>query len=145
LPSDILAAVLFAQLESLKEIDNMRARVAGLYRQRLSELSMDGRIELPFVPENCQSNNHMFYILTRDQKTRGALIDYLKYKGILAVFHYVPLHNSPMGKKLGCDDNDLPVTQSVSERLLRLPLYCDLCDSDVDRICDEIVAFYQAE
>jgi dTDP-4-amino-4,6-dideoxygalactose transaminase len=145
LPSDILAAVLFAQLESLEEIDEMRSRVAGLYRQRLCELSKDGHIELPFVPENCRSNNHMFYILTRDQKTRSALIDHLKSKDILAVFHYVPLHNSPMGKKLGCDDRDLPVTQSVSERLVRLPLYCDLSDSDVDFICDEIVAFYQAE
>ena len=85
----------------------------------------------------------MFYVLAQDQNARTALIDHLKSKGILAVFHYVPLHNSPMGRKLGCDVRDLPVTQSVSERLLRLPLYCDLPEADVDFICDEIDAFFQ--
>lgn len=143
LPSDILAAVLLAQLESLEEINDKRKRIVSRYQERLEGLSVEGRIELPIVPDNCRTNNHMFYILTRDQEIRGALIDRLKAKGILAVFHYVPLHNSPMGKKLGCDVRDLPVTQSVSERLLRLPLYCDLNDSDVDLICEEIVSFYQ--
>jgi dTDP-4-amino-4,6-dideoxygalactose transaminase len=144
LPSDILAAVLFAQLESLDEIDRQRQRVVDLYEQRLQCLADDGHIELPFIPDDCRSNHHMFYILTQDQNTRRALIEHLKSKGILAVFHYVPLHNSPMGRKLGCDGTSLPVTQSVSERLLRLPLYCDLSDADVEFVCDELIAFYQA-
>jgi len=144
LPSDVLAAVLLAQLESLDEINEQRRRVCQRYEERLQSLADDGHIELPIIPDECQTNNHMFYILLEKQSVRTALIDHLKSAGILAVFHYVPLHNSPMGRKLGCDVRELPVTQSVSERLLRLPLYCDLSDSDVDFVCDEIIAFYQA-
>ena len=106
LPSDIMAAVLFAQLESLEEIDKKRERIVDLYKQRLQCLADEGRIELPFIPENCRPNNHMFYVLAQDQNARTALIDHLKSKGILAVFHYVPLHNSPMGRKLGCEHSD---------------------------------------
>lgn len=142
--SEIQAAILFAQLESLDEIDKKRKRIVDQYKQRMQFLAHDGHIELPFTPDNCRTNNHMFYIVTQNQNTRTALIDHLKSRGILAVFHYVPLHNSPMGKKLGCDGRELPVTDYVSERLLRLPMYCDLSDSDVEFVCDEIIAFYQA-
>jgi dTDP-4-amino-4,6-dideoxygalactose transaminase len=144
LPSDVLAAVLLAQLESLDEINEQRRRVCQRYKERLQFLADDGHIELPVIPDECQTNNHMFYILLEKQSVRTALTEHLKSAGILAVFHYVPLHTSPMGRKLGCDVRELPVTQSVSERLLRLPLYCNLSDSDVDSVCDEIIAFYQA-
>jgi len=143
LPSDILAACLYAQLGALDEINGHRKRVVNLYMERLQSLADEGFIELPFIPDDCRTNNHMFYILTQDQDARSGLIDHLQSNGVLAVFHYVPLHNSPMGRKLGCDQMELPVTDSVSERLLRLPLYCDLADSDVEFVCDVIVEFFQ--
>ena len=143
LPSDILAAVLFAQLESLGEINEKRGRIVGQYRDRLQDLAGDGFIELPYIPADCTPNHHMFYILAHDRNVRNALIDHLKNKGILAVFHYVPLHDSFMGRKLGCDNGELPVTKSISDRLLRLPLYCDLSDSDVNFVCDEIINFHR--
>ena len=143
LPSDVLAALLLAQLESLDEINEQRQRVFERYKERLQCLSDEGHIELPFIPDDCQANNHMFYILVENQGVRTALMEHLKGEGILAVFHYVPLHDSTMGKKLGLDKNELPVTASVSERLLRLPMYCDLSDSDVDLVCDSIVEFYR--
>ncbi len=143
LPSDILAACLYAQLEALDEINEQRQRVVNIYNERLQGLADEGLIELPVIPADCRTNNHMFYILTRDRVARTALIDHLKNNGVLAVFHYVPLHDSPMGRKLGCDQIELPVTQSVSERLLRLPLYCGLSDSDVEFVCDLIDEFFR--
>lgn len=142
LPSDVLAALLLAQLESLEEINGQRQRVCHRYKERLQGLADDGHIELPFIPDECQTNNHMFYILVENQGVRTSLTEHLKSEGILAVFHYVPLHDSPMGIKLELDKVELPVTRSISERLLRLPLYCDLSDSDVDAVCDSIVAYY---
>ena len=141
LPSDILAAYLYAQLEALDEINEQRKRVVDQYKDRLQELADEGIIELPFVPENCRTNNHMFYILLKDQQVRSGLIEHLMNHAVLAVFHYVPLHNSPMGRKLGCDKAELPVTQSVSERLLRLPLYCSLDETDVGFVCDLLDEF----
>lgn len=84
----------------------------------------------------------MFYLLAADENERHRLIDHLKSKDIVAIFHYVPLHNSPMGKFLGCDTRDLPVTDDVGSRLLRLPFYYSLSDADMDRICSEVIAFY---
>jgi dTDP-4-amino-4,6-dideoxygalactose transaminase len=143
LPSDILAAVLLAQLESLDEINTARKLVYDRYLDGLKGLASEGHIELPFVPENCRQNYHMFYILVEDLRTRSALIEFLKGKGIHAVFHYVPLHNSPMGIKLGTNVHELPVTQSVSNRLLRLPFFCGLEESDTNYICNEISTFFR--
>jgi len=143
LPSDVLAALLLAQLESLEEINGHRERVVQRYSERLQSLADDGQIGLPYIPDECQTNHHMIYILAENQDVRMALAEHLKRAGILAVFHYVPLHDSIMGKKLGLDKKELPVTRSVSERLLRLPLYCDLSDADVDFVCDSIVEFYK--
>ena len=142
LPSDVLAALLLAQLESLEEINEQRERVVQRYGDRLKYLADDGHIDLPFIPDDCQSNHHMFYILAENQEVRTALTDHLKSQGILAVFHYVPLYDSKMGRKLGLDKRDLPVTRAVSDRLLRLPLYCDLSDADVDFVCESIAGFY---
>jgi len=142
LPSDILAALLLAQLESLEEISDQRQRVFQRYSERLQCLADDGHIEVPFIPDDCRTNNHMFYIMVEDRSVRTALTEHLKSVGILAVFHYVPLHDSLMGRKLGLDAKELPVTRSVSERLLRLPFYCDLSDSDVDLVCDSVIEFF---
>lgn len=143
LPSDILAAFLYAQLEALDEINDMRKLAYQMYSDRLQPLAAEGLLELPVIPQACRTNYHMFYILVRDLDTRSALIAYLARKGILAVFHYVPLHDSPMGRKLGCGGTDLPVTQQISERLLRLPFYCDLKEAEINAICNEISAFYR--
>ena len=131
-----------AQLEALDEIKDKRRRVYQMYLDRLQPLETEGLITLPVIPDVCEPNYHMFYFLASDRKTRSSLIEYLQGQGILAIFHYVPLHDSPMGKKLGCDGNDLPVTRRVSERLLRLPFFCELAETEIDTICREIYAFY---
>ncbi len=143
LPSDILAALLYAQLESMDKISSMRKRIYRRYLEQLEPLANEGLIELPVLPEECRTNYHMFYILAGNLSVRTALLAHLRAKGIHAVFHYVPLHNSPMGKKLACDGNHLPVTDQVSERLLRLPFYCELSEQEIDTICNEIRAFYK--
>ena len=142
LPSEILAAYLYAQLESLDDINERRRRIFGWYAERLQPLADQGRIEVPFIPAGCRTNFHMFYVLTGSEVERRHLINHLKSKGIMAIFHYVPLHSSPMGRSLGCDGTELPVTVDVSERLLRLPFFCSLTENDVNVICREIAAYY---
>ena len=142
LPSEILAAYLYAQLESLDDINESRRRVFGWYAERLQPLADRGHIELPGIPAVCRTNFHMFYVLTGSEAERAKLISHLKSKGIMAIFHYVPLHNSPMGRSLGCDGTDLPVTVDVSERLLRLPFFYSLTESDVETVCRAITGFY---
>jgi dTDP-4-amino-4,6-dideoxygalactose transaminase len=145
LPSDILAAYLYAQLESLAEIDAVRQKIYNTYVERMQPLSDEGLIELPVIPPECGANAHMFYILTADEDERQRLIEHLKSKGIVAIFHYVPLHTSPMGRSLGYDSGELPVTEDVAARLLRLPLFYSLSDADMNRICVEVSAFYGAD
>ena len=94
------------------------------------------------IPDACQTNYHMYYVLTGDTDERSQLQAHLLSKGILAVSHYVPLHSSPMGVSLGCNNDRLPVTEAVSERLLRLPMYCDLSDNEIDLISSEIEFFF---
>lgn len=142
LPSDILAAYLFAQLESLTEINEVRQKIYQTYAERLQPLADMGLVELPVISAECRSNAHMFYLLAADENERQRLINHLKSKDVVAIFHYVPLHNSPMGKSLGCDKRDLPITDDVGSRLLRLPFYYSLSDADLDRICSEVIAFY---
>jgi dTDP-4-amino-4,6-dideoxygalactose transaminase len=142
IPSDLLAAFLFGQLEHMERITEKRKAIFGLYEALLAPLAGEGLIELPVVPDDCQSNYHMFYILLEDEKTRAALIEHLKKEGILAVFHYVPLHSSPMGRSLGGDAKPLPVTDGVSERLLRLPFYFELDEMEVRVVSDAIGAFF---
>jgi dTDP-4-amino-4,6-dideoxygalactose transaminase len=142
LPSDLQAAFLFAQLENIDIITARRKHIYNFYRQGLEPLASRGLLSLPHIPPECDPNYHMFYILPADQPTRNALIDHLKSKGILAVFHYVPLHTSPMGRKMGYHEGMLPVTESVSERLLRLPFYFELSDGEIELVVNEIKEFY---
>ena len=142
LPSEILAAYLYAQLESLDDINETRRRIFGWYAERLQPLADQGHIEVPHIPAACGTNFHVFYVLAGSEVERQRLISHLKAKGIMAIFHYVPLHNSPMGKSLGCDGTDLPVTVDVSGRLLRLPFYYSLSEDDVEIVCREVAAFY---
>jgi dTDP-4-amino-4,6-dideoxygalactose transaminase len=141
-PSDVLAAILLAQLNGLERITTERKRVFDAYRSALQPLADRGLMTLPNVPEHCRTNYHMFYMVLNDLQTRTALIAHLKQAGILSAFHYVPLHTSPVGRQLGYDAGMLPVTEYVSERLLRLPLFAGLTTAETDEVVERIFSFF---
>lgn len=126
LPSDILAAVLYAQLESRDDIQRKRRRVWEFYRKHLQDWAVENDVLLPIVPHYCDQAYHMFYMILPSLTHRQELIAHLKEQGILSVFHYVPLHLSPMGRSWGYQEYDCPVTEDLSDRLIRLPFYNDL-------------------
>lgn len=142
LPSDLLAAFLFAQLENMDKINKRREKIFNYYYKALIPLVNDGKIRMPYISSECQSNCHLFYIILENENIRNKLIDHLKSKGILSVFHYLPLHLSPIGRKMGYKEGQLPVTESYSERLLRLPFYFELLESDQDQIIYQIKRFF---
>lgn len=138
LPSDINAAYLYAQLEQADKINNSRLHSWNLYYENLKDVE---GIELPYIPKECKHNAHMFYIKVKNMDVRTKLIKYLKENGIMAVFHYIPLHTSPAGKKYGRFHGEDKYTTKESERLLRLPMYYRLKDEDVIKICNTIKEF----
>lgn len=142
LPSDMNAAYLYAQLELADEIFADRMRSWERYKELLTPLAERGRIELPVIPEGCTHNAHMFYIKARDLEERTALLSFLKEKGILAVFHYIPLHSAPAGEKFGRFVGEDVYTTKESERLARLPMYYGLKPEEVDYICRQVLEFY---
>ncbi len=141
--SDMLAAFLHGQLENMEKITARRSEIFNLYASLLAPLVESGRIRTPFIPEHCTTNYHMFYLLAANQDERTALIAHLRNAGILAVFHYVPLHSSPFAKSLGLSQPNLPVTDDTSSRLLRLPMYYDLNDRDVTEVAMSVLDFYK--
>ena len=143
LPSDMNAAYLWAQLEMADEINNNRLASWNSYYEQLSELAADGKIELPVIPEECKHNAHMFYIKAKDLDERTALISYLKDNGVNAVFHYVPLHSAPAGRRFGRMHGEDKYTTVTYERLLRLPMYYNLDPADLEHVCDTVKAFYR--
>lgn len=126
LPSDISAAVLWAQLEKLDEIQSMRMKVWNAYFSTLESFESEGKIQLPVVPDYAEQNAHLFYILFPDEQTRDWAIKSLNEKGVHAIFHYIPLHSAPMGQQYGYRVGGLPVTEDLSRRLLRLPMYAGM-------------------
>lgn len=140
LPSDINAAYLWAQLENSDKINDYRLNVWNTYYDGLSDIK---EITLPVVPEACTHNAHMFYIKTKDLQERTDLIKYLKENDIQAVFHYIPLHSSPAGKKYGYFHGEDIYTTKESERLLRLPLYYGISEKDVKTVINTIKEFYK--
>lgn len=142
LPSDMNAAYLWAQLEKADEINHKRLSLWERYNRALQGLAEAGKIELPFIPEDCVHNAHMFYLKTKDLEERTELINFLKAKEILAVFHYIPLHSAPAGLKFGRFSGEDNYTTKESERLLRLPLYYALQEEQVDYITDCVKEFY---
>lgn len=144
LPSDMNAAYLYAQLQLADEIQKARMDRWKEYWEQLSGLAQEGWIELPHIPEHCEHNAHMFYIKTKDMEERTALIDHLKAKEILSVFHYVPLHSAPAGIKFGRFHGEDRYTTRESERLLRLPMYYRLTADQVEYITEQVKAFYRA-
>ncbi len=143
LPSDMNAAYLWAQLQIADEINETRLARWNEYREGLSDLADKGRIELPFIPEHCTHNAHMFYVKTKDLAERTALISFLKENGIQAVFHYVPLHSAPAGEKFGRFVGEDRYTTRESERLVRLPMFYALKPEQVEYIVAKIHEFYE--
>lgn len=142
LPSDLLAAFLFAQLENMDKINSQREELYNYYFKALIPLVNDGKLRLPYLSSECQGNSHLFYIILNDENTRDALMAYLKTKGIMAVFHYLPLHLSPIGRSMGYTDGQLPVTETMSGRLLRLPFFYELTSEEQDLVVDSIKGFF---
>jgi dTDP-4-amino-4,6-dideoxygalactose transaminase len=140
-PSELSCAFLWAQLEQMEEITRRRREVYERYRSALEPLEAKGLVRLPRVPESCGINYHMFYLLLPDTAMRTALIAHLKQRGILAVFHYVPLHLSPVGRSFGYAEGDLPVTEDVAGRLLRLPFYFELAPAAQDEVIEAVTGF----
>ncbi len=138
----MLAALLLPQLQNMEQITARRRRVHQAYYSALQPLAERGLVTLPSIPAHCGSNYHMFYVIVADLATRSALLEHLKAAGILAVFHYVPLHTSPVGLSLGYEPGMLPVTESLSDRLLRLPMYAGLEESAVAAVIDAVRSFY---
>lgn len=143
--SEILAAFLVAQLEGMPAIQAARTRIFDRYHELLEPLEVAGLLRRPTVPPHCESNAHLYYVLLPTEELRTDLIKHLAASNIHAVFHYVPLHTSPMGRSLGWSDGDLPVTEDLSGRLLRLPMFAELSLDDVDRVVEEVVAFFQRQ
>ncbi|MFH1957622.1 MAG: dTDP-4-amino-4,6-dideoxygalactose transaminase [bacterium] len=139
--SDLLAAYLYAQLESMEKIQEMRKKIFWFYYENLKPLEKQGYIKLPVIPQNTKPNYHMFYLLLPSHKLRDKLIQKLQEKKICAIFHYVPLHLSVMGKKFGYKKGDFPIAEDFSSRLVRLPFYNKLRKRDQKIIIKEIKKF----
>lgn len=143
LPSDIIAAFLYAQMEQAEQIIAKRNRIYDQYMAGLQPLVEKGYIQLPFIPTGCLSNGHIFYIMTKSLEERTAIIDFLREHGIVAVFHYIPLHGSPAGQRYGRVYGPMEVTERVSHCLLRLPLYYEMKTEDVQYVIAKISQFYE--
>lgn len=143
LPSDLNAAYLLAQLEAADTINDARLRCWNLYREGLQQLEDAGIVQLPFIPNECKHNAHMFYVMANNMEERTALISHLKENGVQAVFHYVPLHSAAAGTKFGRFHGEDRFTTDTFNRLLRLPMYYGLTDSDVEYVCLKIREFYE--
>lgn len=142
-PSEIVSAFLLAQLELIDQITRRREGIFRYYQKGLQELESQGHLRLPFIPPHCQTNFHLFYLLLANEDVRDRLIEFLASRNIQAVFHYVPLHSSPMGQQLGYREGDFPITEDTSRRLLRLPLFNDITDQEMERVVTSIQDFFR--
>jgi dTDP-4-amino-4,6-dideoxygalactose transaminase len=141
LPSDVLAAFLFAQFEHRDQIQSQRKRIWNYYNENLAGWAAKNGVRLPFVPEHCEHPWHMFYLLMPSLEERQALIAHLRNRDIVSVFHYMPLHLSDMGRKFAAKMRDCPVTESVSDCVIRLPFYNDLSQTDQERVVSAVNEF----
>jgi dTDP-4-amino-4,6-dideoxygalactose transaminase len=141
LPSDLLAAFLRAQLEHREQIQSARQRLWENYMGELSGWATDNGVRLPTIPPECDQSYHMFYLILPSLDSRQALISHLAGLGILAVFHYLPLHLSPMGLRFGGCEGDCPVTEDLADRLLRFPFFTGMSSSEQAQVIDAVRAF----
>jgi dTDP-4-amino-4,6-dideoxygalactose transaminase len=145
LPSEILAAFLYAQLEVRETIQARRKQIWEYYYEQLTDWASDAEVQLPSVPEHCEQPFHMFYLLMPSLEKRRAMIDHLNAQEINSVFHYQPLHLSMMGRQFGGKAGDCPVAEDVSDRLLRLPFYNDMEKADQARVVNALMSHSMSE
>ncbi|WP_448556510.1 dTDP-4-amino-4,6-dideoxygalactose transaminase [Thalassotalea montiporae] len=143
-PSDLLAALLFGQLESMESITSKRALLADAYLTGLASIIEAEKVKLPVLPEHCSNNHHMFPLICQSEAIRNELLEYLELNQVKATFHYMPLHNSPYAKQQGFYQGPLPITERVSSTLIRLPMHPNLTVNDVAHITKLITCFYDA-
>jgi dTDP-4-amino-4,6-dideoxygalactose transaminase len=141
LPSDLLAAFLYAQLEAREKIQEKRRRVWNRYCESLADWAESNDVKLPVIPRECEQAYHMFYMLLPSVEHRNSLISHLKAQSILSVFHYTPLHLSEAGQKFAARPSNCPVTEEISEQLLRLPFYNELSESEQDHVTAAVTNF----
>lgn len=144
LPSDVLAAYLYAQLEQRQIIQEARQRIWDTYAQELAPWAQANGVQLPYIPPECEQAYHMFYIILPTLADRQALIQHLMARGIQSVFHYLPLHISEMGRRFGGQPGDCPVTEALSDRLLRLPFFNTLTESEQREVITSVSHFHCA-
>ena len=143
LPSDMNAAYLWAQLQEADKINDDRLAAWDRYYKGFEELEQKGFVTRPIIPEECKHNAHMFYLKAENLEIRTKLISFLKENGVMAVFHYVPLHSAPAGKKFGEFVGEDKYTTKESDRLLRLPMYYGLSESETDKVIEKVIEFYK--
>jgi len=141
LPSDLLSAVLLAQLESREQIQYKRGKIWKKYQTSLEDWAQKQGVRIPVVPEHCQQPFHLYYLIMPTLSARQRMLEYLRVNGIIAVFHYVPLHLSAMGIKFGGKAGDCPHTEDLSDRLLRIPLHFHMTDEQQDYVIEKILSF----
>ena len=144
LPSELVAAFLFAQLERSEEILARRKGIFARYRDELAPLENAGLLRLPVVPPDSVPNGHLFYLIVQTESERDALLAYLDSCGVNAVFHYVPLHESPVGQRVGRCAGDMTNTSNISRRLIRLPCYLGLTDEQQGRVIELVHRFFES-
>ncbi len=143
LPSDVLAAILYGQLQRFNDMLSHRLNLWRQYYTKLTSLESSGLLRLPHIPDYAEHNAHIFFILLNDEKTRNDLLYFFKQHDIVATFHYLPLHSAPLGQKYGYKPEDLPVTEEYARRLLRLPLYHDMTSTEVDKVYSALKEFFE--
>lgn len=143
LPSDMNAAFLWAQLQEADKINDDRLAAWDRYYKGFEQLEQKGFVTRPIIPEECKHNAHMFYLKAEDLETRTKLISFLKENGVMAVFHYVPLHSAPAGEKFGEFVGEDKYTTKESDRLVRLPMYYGLSESETDKVIEKVIEFYK--
>lgn len=142
IPSEIACAFLLAQFEAMEAVKARRRLIDARYREGLASLEAAGRLRLPAIPEGCDSSFHTVYLMLESGSMRDALMGYLRERGVMATFHFVPLHDSPMGRRLGYQKGDLPLTEDLAARLLRLPTFFDLTEAEQSRVIELVVRFF---
>jgi dTDP-4-amino-4,6-dideoxygalactose transaminase len=143
LPPDTMGAMLGTQLDKMERIQSRRAAIHARYNAGFSDLAAAGQITLPTIPDHIRSNHHLYYVLMKDERTRNDALTYFKDHGVGTTFHYLPLHLAPVGRDmLGCRPGEFPVTESVSTRLLRLPIYPDLTEEEQQYVIETMHTFF---
>lgn len=144
LPSDIIAAYLYSVLEISDKIQVKRVSIWQKYYDAFQQLEKQGRIRRPIIPANCTNNGHMFYLILEDLRTRTKFINYMKEKQIYAPFHYIPLHNAPAGEKYCRVSSSMEITDKISDTLVRLPVFYDLNDQQIEQIIETVLNFWRS-